>query len=104
PSWRVPLWESSTHAWPCCSTSTAISCWLLRRTVRVGSIPALILVWLVFSYTQEKMLNSSCYWLGTSHSGQSTHCHMQLLIPTNLAYGLLLTNTEQCSPPNTSMA
>ena len=40
------------------------------------------------SYTQEKMLNSLCNWLGTSHSGQTSHCHMQVLIPNNLAYVL----------------
>ena len=30
------------------------------------------------------MFNSLCYWPGTSHSGQSSHCHMQILIPTIL--------------------
>ena len=38
-----------------------------------------------FSYTEEKLLDSFCYWLGTSHSGQSSHCHMQVLIHNNLA-------------------
>ena len=37
-----------------------------------------------FSYTQENMLNSLCYWLGISNSGQSSHCHMQVLIASNL--------------------
>ena len=35
------------------------------------------------SYTQEKLLNS-LWWLGTSHSGQSSPCHLQVLIPNNL--------------------
>lgn len=31
PLWRAPLWESSTPAWPCCSASTATSCWSQSR-------------------------------------------------------------------------
>lgn len=29
----------------------------------------------MFSYTQEKMLNSLCYWVGTSHSDQTSLSH-----------------------------
>ena len=39
----------------------------------------------ILSYTQEKMLNSLSYWLGTSHCSQTSHCHMQVIIPNNLA-------------------
>ena len=35
---------------------------------------------ILFSYTQENVLNTLCYWLGTSHRGQYFHCHMQVLI------------------------
>ena len=40
---------------------------------------------LILVDTLEKMLHSLCYWLGISHSDQTSHCHMQVLIPNNLA-------------------